>query len=107
MRCFEFSEQARNGVDGAEDLGVLEDKGERGVGVGPSTAADQREQACDEEKERLRDRTGPLIYSALASRLRRSARTAALSPEAGERDSESFSPRGKGYKMILPPWSLR
>jgi len=32
---------------------------------------------------------GPLIYSALASRLRRSARTAALSPEAGERDDET------------------
>jgi hypothetical protein len=35
------------------------------------------------DRTRLRDR--PLIYSALASRLRRSARTAALSP-GGERD---------------------
>jgi hypothetical protein len=75
MRCFEFGEEARNGVDGAEDLGVLEDEGERGVGVGPSTAAEQREEAYGEEKERLRDRTGPL--------------TLPLSPETGERYSRS------------------
>jgi hypothetical protein len=58
MRCFEFSEQARNGIDGAENLGVLEDEGEGGVGVGPSTTADQRDEACGDEKG-PRDRMTP------------------------------------------------
>jgi hypothetical protein len=59
MRCFEFSEQARNGIDGAEDLGVLEDEGEGAPGVGRAGAAEQREEACGEKEERLRDRTAP------------------------------------------------
>ncbi len=59
MRRLELGEEGGNGIDGSENLGVLEDQRERGVSVGPSTAADQREEACEEEKERLRGRTAP------------------------------------------------
>src|SRR5712692_6280360 len=45
---------------------------------------------------------GPLIYSALASRLRRSARSAALSPAAGEREENTLA---TALSLIpLPHW---
>jgi len=49
MRRFELGEEGGNGIDGSENLGVLEDDGERALGVGRTGAAEQREKACGEE----------------------------------------------------------
>jgi hypothetical protein len=45
---------------------------------------------------------GPLIYSALASRLRRSARTAALSPAAGEREENTLATLDFSFRSLSP-----
>ena len=58
MRRFELGEEGGNGIDGSENLGVLEDDGERALGVGRAGAAEQREKACGEEAE-SRDRMAP------------------------------------------------